>query len=224
MYDFHKLRHKDKSKEFKHAYFQRGKYELLAHIQRKTNESSLVEDNLLAKFNELQAQQKLLKEQNARLLEQKNKALLELEQKEDPKLSLLERAKEVYLKSKTEKLSQEEKCIFDLTSKFVQDMQTLEPDNFFLSTGTKSTSEGETYPSSIGQADQDDNTSQISDLGKRAFMPWEYEFNEYAGLSQPRKAAFNSDLFGELNHEADLNYADNDIQFQFNLEQDFSTF
>ena len=55
-------------------------------------------------------------------------------------------------------------------------------------------------------------------------MPWEYEFNEYAGLSQPRKAAFNSDLFGELNHEADLNYADNDIQFQFNLEQDFSTF
>lgn len=119
MYDFHKLRLKDKSKEFKHAYFQRGKFGLLAHIQRKTTENSSVEDNLLAKFNELQAQQKLLKEQNAKLREEKKNALIKLREQEDPKISLLLKAREVLQRSQSEKLSSQDRCILELTNKFV---------------------------------------------------------------------------------------------------------
>ena len=105
-------------------------------------------------------------------------------------------------------------------------MGSLKSDSFHFSTGTKSTSEGDTYPSSIGQNDQDENQSQISDLGKREFMPWEFELSEYTGIGLPqqKKAALNRDFFGEMNNEDELSYADNDIQFQFNMEQDFTSF
>jgi hypothetical protein len=36
MYDFHKIRIKDKSKEFRHRYFKKGQLEMLNFIKRKT--------------------------------------------------------------------------------------------------------------------------------------------------------------------------------------------
>jgi hypothetical protein len=68
MYDFHKIRIKDKSKEFRHRYFKKGQLDLLKFIKRKTpDQQGYFEscqkniDTLLVGYNELKEDYEELK-------------------------------------------------------------------------------------------------------------------------------------------------------------------
>lgn len=73
MYDFHKIRLKDKSKEFRHRYFKKDQKDLLKFIKRKTPDQNNFDENaqksidaMISAFNDLQIKYNMLKEEKER--------------------------------------------------------------------------------------------------------------------------------------------------------------
>lgn len=181
MYDFHKIRLKDKSKEFRHRYFKKDQKELLKFIKRKTSDQNQYEDSaqknveaMINAFNELQMKYNQLRAEKER---QNNKLQMVMENCKDENIKdgmgqLINILDKVVSKGEN-KLDNVESSKFGMAKKMFENFAKIDSD--LLEAEENETPSINNYSNCSTDDSSYDGEGQM--LGKRSF--------EEACLSEP---------------------------------------